>query len=378
MKGNKEKISVLHIIGALDVGGAEKNLVGLATSLSSLGFDVTIATVSRRGTLADELESHGIEVRNIGFRMRYFVPGLLRLISLLREKNIDVIHTHLYQAGILGRIAGTMAQVPVVVTTEHTLTPWKKRRHILLEKMLIPFTDRYHATCTAVVENRIRVEGLPEKKLLVIPNGVDTTIFQPKPMPTALKESLGVDTTKAFGTVARLVPAKGMEFFLRASQKVMKEYPGSRALIVGDGPLMEKLTNYAAELGISDKVRFFGERNEVPELVRMMDIFVLSSLREGLPLSLLEASACGKPIVATRVGGNEDIVIDGVTGFLVQKEDSDSLAEKILVLLRDDSLAREMGRQARKRIERGFSFEAVAGKTAQSYRELLAQKKQGS
>jgi glycosyltransferase involved in cell wall biosynthesis len=375
---NKRKISVLHLIGALDVGGAERNLVGLATALSSLGLEVTVATVSKRGKLADKLEASGIEVKNIGFRTRYFIAGFGRLVSLLREKRIDVLHTHLYQAGILGRMAGTVARVPAVVTTEHALTSWKKRRHILLERMLIPFTDRYHATCTAVIENRIRVDGLPKKKLVLIPNGVDTTVFYPKPKPVALRHSLGADKAKVFGTVARLTPVKGIEFLLKASQKVLKEVPDSRVFIVGDGPLKEKLMNYAAELGISEKVKFFGQRDEVPELIHMMDVFVLSSLREGLPLSLLEASACGKPIVATRVGGNSDIVIDGVTGFLVPQEDSDSLAEKILMLLRDDSLAGQMGQQARKIVEREFSFEAVAKKTAQSYMELLAQKEKKS
>jgi len=367
------KITVLHLIGSLRVGGAEQQLVSLAPLFDRERFRIIVATMEPSGTLVERLRASNTDVRALNFRMRYFLPRLWRLCCLLRREEVDILHTHMFHASWYGRIAGLCARVPVMIATDHGQELWKKPWDIAFER----FANKYTALRIAVSQDVAEIlktrEGVPANKLLVIPNGVDVERFQAgKSGRESVRSQLGFqDGAIVVGTVARLVEPKALHFLIKAVAQVSKAVPQVRLVIVGDGPLRGDLESAAADQGISDRVLFTGSRSDIPEMLAAFDIFALSSISEGLPVSLLEAMAAGKPIVATKVGGIPEALADGREGLLVEPGDPDALAEAVRELACNPDLAARLGRQAAEKVAAEYSIAATVRKLEEVYLRLL-------
>jgi len=370
---DKERITVLHLIGTLQVGGAEQQLVSLAPLFNPERFRIIVATMQPRDTLAGALAGTHVECRSLNFRMRHFISGVWRLCSLLKREKVDILHTHMFYASWYGRLAGLCVRVPLMIATDHGRGLWKKPWDIAFER----FANRYTALRIAVSQDVAEIlrtrEGVPEDKLLVIPNGVDVERFQAgRSGRESVRNQLGLpDGAVVVGTVARLVEPKALHILIKAVAQVSKAVPQVRLVIVGDGPLRGDLESAAADEGIGDRVLFAGLRSDIPEVLAAFDIFALSSISEGLPVSLLEAMAAGKPIVATMVGGIPEAVTDRREGLLVEPGDPEALAGAIHELACDPKLASHLGRQASEKVAAEYSIEATVRRLEEVYCSLL-------
>jgi len=372
-----KKLNVLQVIPALGFGGAERQVVTLAGGLDRSRYAPIVCCLRRRGPLAATLDEQGIPVIELRWRTRYLPISLLRLILLMRSLQVDIVHTHLFEAGLWGRIAAKLAGICIIVHTEHGLNPWKKRQHIWYERLADRFTDKRITVSEDIRQSRIHREGLSPENLVVIPNTIDLAHFDPTLIhaPETTRQRLGLRGSNAVvGTVARLSHEKGITYLLRAAETVARACPDVHFLIVGDGPLRESLEVLAEQVGLRNSVVFTGARSGIRELLAVMDVFVLPSLREGIPVSLLEAMAMKRAVIATDVGGTPEVLRNNSGGILVPPADVGVLAEAMIGLLQDPQRRTRLGEAARERVRETFSSEVCIRQIEHLYEELLESK----
>jgi len=375
----QRSINVLYIIHSLTWGGAENQVVTLAPALSSDRYTIHVCCLQREGVQADALRARGIQVVSLNMRLRYWPIAVYRLYRLIERLKPQIVHTHLYDAGILGRLVGKLAGVPVILTTEVGMTVWKKRHHLLLERFVNRFTDKMIAVSEDIRQRRIHLEGVSPEKIITIPAAVDIERFSRMNSREQVRTELEIETSSpVIGTVARLVAAKRLDYLLEAARVVCEAVPQARFLIIGDGPLREELEDQAMQLDLAPKyVRFLGNRQDVTDFLSAVDIFALSSEREGLPVSMLEAMAASRPVVATQVGGIPQVIQDGHNGLLVPPHDPASLAKAIITLIEDSTLRESVAREGYRTVEARFSTDAIGQQIIALY-DCLLEKKEGS
>ncbi len=314
------------------------------------------------------------------------MKSLWRLYSLLRRERFTIVHVHTPMAAALGRVAARLSGIPIIIYTAHgfyfhELMPrWERRAIIWIERWLgslcknVLFTVSAEDARTAVQE-RIA----PEERVIWVGNGVDPRSFG-FPPDENLRIELGLPPdSEVIGFVGRLVQEKGVEELFRAMKEVIRECPTARLLVVGDTlesdrdrRMTKQLKDLIAHLQLQDRVICVGFRDDVPALLALMDVFVLPSHREGMPITILEAMAAGKPVIATNIRGCREEVIPGVTGLLVPVRDSTALAKAILAVLSNQELSHRMGEAGRMRVETEFDEAAVLQRQIEVYRKLLA------
>lgn len=375
MSDHQRSINVLHIICSLPLGGAENQVVTLASALGSDRYTIHVCCLRREGVQANALRARGIQVVSLNMRLRYWPIAVYRLYRLIDQLKPQIVHTHLYEAGIWGGLVGKLAGVPVVVTTEHSIA-LPKRRHLPLEPLVNHFTDKRIAVSEEIRQCYIKNHGVSPERIIIIPNAVDVERFSGLNSRNRLRTQLGVNASSPLvGTVARLVQPKRLDRLLEAARMVCDAVPQARFLIIGDGPLREELEGQAMQLDLTPEyVRFLGNRLDIPELLSALDIFVLSSEMEGIPVALLEAMAASRPVVATRVGGIPQVIQDGYNGLLISPDDPAGLAKAILALTEDSTLRESVAREGYRTVEKRFSSTAVAQRIIELYDALLEKK----
>lgn len=332
-------LRVVHVALQLETGGMERLLVEYARHADRARVSLSFLALGTRGRVADEIEACGWRVTALDVR-----PGLRpllvpRLAGLFREGQVDVVHTHntkpLLYAGPAARVAG----VGAVIHTRHGQRHGATRRQNLMFRAAARCADRM--VCVSEDSARLcRHEGVEPAKIETILNGIDTRRF-------AFRGPMS-DGPAVF--VGRLTLEKDLATLLRATAQVVKRRPMFRLIIAGGGPCATELIRLADELQPDGHVRFLGEVRDVAALLGAASLFVLSSLTEGVPLTVLEAMACGLPVVATRVGGTAEAVEESVTGHLVAAGDAEALADAILKTIGDPETARSMGLAGRARV----------------------------
>jgi glycosyltransferase involved in cell wall biosynthesis len=351
------RIRVAHVTLGLDVGGQEKLLVEFARLADRRVFELFFVSLSTRGRLTADVEGHGWPVHALG-EPDGLRPGIsLRLAQLFRRWRIDVVHTHDDRPLIYGASGARLARVPGVVHSRHGQSFGITRRQAALVQLAAGMTD--HFVCVSKDSARRAVEhGLPAGKVRTIWNGIDLTRFELCP-----------DAPRGrVVTVARLSPEKDVATLLRAAALAVREEPDWRLQIAGDGVCLGDLRRLAQELGLGDRVEFLGPVRDVPALLAESSLFVLSSLSEGVSLTLLEAMARGRAVVATDVGGNPEVVVPGETGLLVPPRQPEQLARALLALWRDPEKSRAMGLAGRRRVERHFDIRQMVAAYEALYR----------
>ena len=371
------RLRVAHVTLGLNVGGQEKLLVEFARCADRSRFDLHFVSLGGRGVLADDLESHNWPVTALG-EPTGFRPGLaLRLARLFRQQRIDIVHTHDERPHIYGAFAARLARVRRVIhTRHHGMADRLSPRQGLLVRLASRLTDRF--VCVSADSARQAVQqGVSPRIVRTLHNGIDLTRFDPHPPPSPPPGGGGGEGWgRPVVTVARLSPEKDITTLLRAAALAVAEDPSFRLEIAGDGPGMAELRRTASDLQLDGCVHFHGQVRDVPALLARAGLFALSSLTEGVSLTLLEAMACGVAVVATRVGGNPEVVADGETGLLVPPADPKALAQALLQLRRDQGQRRRMEQAGRRRVERCFdvrnmtaSYEAMyLGREGQAVR----------
>ncbi|NLN15971.1 MAG: glycosyltransferase family 4 protein [Firmicutes bacterium] len=292
-----------------------------------------------------------------------------RLSSFMRRAGIELCHAHGYRAGLLARLAGAMAGVRVIVTFHNFLPQgWQRTVYRGLERVMEPWPVARVAVCEAIRHHYARAMGLSAEPIKVIPPGLDwSTRLPPQGSRLAIRSEVGVGPSDLFLiTLARLIPAKGVQYLLQAMSLLGRSLPSLKLVVCGDGPFKGILQELADKLGLSSRVIFTGFRADALSLLQAADIFVLPSLSEGMPLSVLEAMALGKPVIATRVGGIPEVIEHGKTGWLVPPGNAGALAATLQRAVRSSPDYLLMARRARGTILRRFSID----ETVISWRRL--------
>lgn len=350
--------TVAHLTQSLDMGGAEKLLVEFARHTDRHRFVTQVVSLTTRGVLADELEAMGcpVTVLDAGQGLR---PSLLvRLARWFRQQRVDVVHTHDERPHIYGTVAAKLAGVRRVLHTRHGQRLELSARQRRLINMLARFTTRF--VCVSRDSARLAVEqGIATNKVGVIWNGVDTTRFV----------NGGARGEGPAVIVGRLVPEKNMETLLRAAALVRREDASFRLEIAGDGVCRASLGALTADLGLDDCVTFLGQTRDVAAVLARAQLFVLSSISEGVSLTLLEAMATGLAVVATNVGGNPEVVAAGETGLLVPPQAPEALAAALLRLRREAGERARFGQAGRERVEKHFDVRRMVEQYEQLYGE---------
>lgn len=368
-------MKVLLLITGLDYGGAETQLVRLATRLKARGWDVRVVSLMPPRAYVEELGAAGIPVFALSIRRKLPDPRpILYLAWLIREWRPHIVHSHMVHANLLARLVRPFASVPVLICSARSIDEGGRLREILY-RLTDPFCDLTTQVSWAGLERYVRVGAVPRHKIRYIPNGVDTERFKPNPEDRLkIRRELEVDGF-VWLAVGRFDPSKDYPTMLQAFGYVVQKDLNAVLLIAGDGPLRKTMEVMARELGIEKHVRFLGIRRDIPQLMNAADAYVMSSAWEGMANVLLEASATGLPIAATDVGGNREVVLHGKTGFLVSLKDPYALAQAMLRLMDMlDDERQAMGKAAREHIEANFGMERVVDQWEALYRELLAKK----
>jgi glycosyltransferase involved in cell wall biosynthesis len=360
----------------LEVGGAERIVVSLAKGVNKSSFNPIICCLNYKGRLADEAEKAGIRVIELHKRPKIDLTIIPKLIKVIKENKIHIVHTHLWTADFWGRITAKLAGVPIIISTAHNVDHWKPKIFLFADNIFSCFTDKIIAVSNEVKEFYVKKVKINPEKIKTIYNGIDILKFnKPKSNLSELRKELGLnDKHKILGIIGRLVEQKGHIYFLKMLKIIKIRHPEIKALVVGNGQLREKLKAKTKELALSENVIFTGIRKDIPEIMGLIDILVLSSAYEGMPVVALEAMASGKPIVATAVGGNPEVVEDGKNGFLVTPYNPEALAEKVLYLLENREAAEEMGKNCFAKAEAQFSLVSMIKETENIYKDLCAQK----
>ncbi len=369
------RVRVLHLITRLIVGGAQENTIASVARVDPDRFDSRLwigPQTGSEGSLLEDARRRGLLVRVLPNLVREIAPlrdlrAGLQLIALLRRERFDIVHTHSSKAGILGRFAAHVARVPHVVHTVHGwgfhdhMSHHLKRFYVVLERMLEPWTSRLVS-----VSNTTTMVGLEEgigeeSSYALIRSGIPLERFHPDAeRGRRVRAELGIGADElVVGSVGRLSEQKNPRDFVRMAAALSSGRSGLRFLYVGDGPLRKEVERQAADLGLGDAVLMPGIRGDVPDVLRAMDVFVLTSLWEGLPRVVLQALATGLPVVAYDTAGIQEAVTEGVNGHLVAPGDVERMAGRLGPLVDDASLRAEMGERASSGFDRSFSEDAM-------------------
>ena len=335
---------IAHLVENLEVGGLEKLLVEFAKHACRSRFALRFLTLGHRGPLASAIEAEGWTVDSLNLKIGLRPQAIPLLARWFRRERIDILHVHTSGPLLYGTAAAKLARVPTIISTRHhgpdiNNSPRAIKACALTSNRI----DRVVCVSEDGVSHSI-AEGIRPSKLTTIWNGIDLERF----------EHRGSNPSGPAVIVARLNPEKDHDTLIRAVALVRATDPAFQLLIAGDGPCLETLKALANDLGLEDSLRFLGTVDNIPGLLREASVLVLTSLKEGISLTLLEAMATGLPVVATRVGGNPEVVVDGETGLLVAPGSPRELADALLNIRQNRAMASAFGRAGRDRAERLF------------------------
>ena len=374
------KIKVGYVISSLGCGGVEKYVVDLANRLDCQKFSVVIFTF-REGELAASV-GKDVKIINLGKKRKgndFLLP--FRLGRSLRKENIDVVHSNNWSTFLETVMARRMAAVPLHIHAQHgvemndseAFSNWKRNKRNRIRQICSFFTDRLVAVSKATSTFMCQEWRVSEHNVQLIYNGVDLDLFNIKSSQrNFLRNLINIkENDCVIGSVGRLMQVKNYPCLVKSFAKCQKKQPRLKLLLVGDGPEKENVQVLTKELNVENNVILLGRRSDVQELLTVMDIFVLPSFSEGVSLALLEAMACGLPVIATDVGGNPEVVEHNNCGYLVKSDNPEDMANAINKLISQPEKTRGFANTARKRVETMFSMKTMVTSYENLYLNLL-------
>jgi glycosyltransferase involved in cell wall biosynthesis len=365
------RVKVLQLISSGGYYGAENMLLNLCASQEKarcensllLFYNVHVPNVE----FYERARRRGLSVRMVHCKGRADWRAVRQIEEYIQEDEVDLVHTHGYKADLYGYLAAWRCHKPVVATCHN----WVGGTAALgiynhLDRMALKKFNALAAVSDAVAQ-RLLAFGVPSEKIKTIANGIDVTAFErAQPLPLLKDEGSIV-----VGVVARLDLQKGFEYLLRAARELCKMFPGLKIVIAGEGPDRSAIEEMIEQYGLQSSVVLAGQQSNMPAVYAAMDIFVLPSLNEGLPMTVLEAMAASKPVIATRVGAIPSVIRDGENGLLVAPKDSEGLRNAVASLLNDPERRRRLGDQAHTWVSQNYTSEAMALKYREMYEEVL-------
>ena len=378
------KSNLLFIITKLELGGAQKQLLSLINSLNRSRFNLYMFTAREGFLVEDALSIVDLTVYRSRFLERPINPikdilALLEICWFIKINKITIVHTHSSKAGIVGRWAAYFSGVKIILHTVHGWpfndyqVPWLRALHIWLERISCGFTSRIIVVSHYDREVGLR-NGIGEPgKYRLVRYGIDKLEFSAEA--GSIRNEFGfAEGDVVVGSIACFKPQKSPEDFIRLASSVAKRVPSVKFLLVGDGQLRPSINKLISEYGLGSRMVLAGWRRDIPRVISAMDVFVLTSLWEGLPISVLEAMAAAKAVVVTDTGGIREVVSNGVNGYLVTRGNVFQMSDVVIAILRDKGLKEVLGQMAAKSITDDLSVEIMVRSTENIYTELLAYK----
>jgi len=367
----RRPVHVLQVVHSLTIGGTERVVHDLVRHFNDDEFRTTVGCLDGLGEFGEDLRAAGVAVHLLGRRPGVDLRVVGRLSRLCRATGVDIVHAHQYTPYFYAALSGLLARPVRVIFTEHGrhYPDRVRRRRVIGNQILRPVTAAYTAVSDFTRRSLVTLERIPRSRIEVIYNGIDVPVAHDDSPRARARAGLGLDQSAAVVlSVGRLDRVKDFGTLVRAMTKVVIDVPEAVLLIAGGGDeaYRQELIRLADELGIADHVRLLGSRRDVPALLAACDVFTLTSVTEALSMTILEAMAAGRPVLATDVGGNAEVVVPGETGVLIPVGDSSAAAQALIDLLTDPRRARGMGAAGRRRVRERFTRAA----TFEAYRRL--------
>jgi glycosyltransferase involved in cell wall biosynthesis len=366
---------ILHLISSAGLFGAERIALELSKSLKKTYYCEPIIGVIRNvynphEEMLEEAKRNNIPYAVFQCRSQLDLKLAFLIKEFIKKNKIDIIHCHGYKSNFYGLLA-SKGQVPTVTTNHNWLTAhWKLKIYCILDSLWIRFFDRIVAVSNEVKKDMLRYK-IPEEKIRVIDNGIDLERFEKLVETKNMKNQLGFEEKiTIIGTIGSLVIEKGHIYLLEAARQILDGVKDLKFLMIGDGPLRKQLEEKSEELGIKKHVIFMGQRKDIPELLMAMDIFVLPSIKEGLPVVLLEAMAAKRPVIATRVGAIPKVIENKDIGILVEPKDIKGLRDAITNLINDPERMNLLAREGFNRVCMDFSSDEMCKHYLKLYKEI--------
>jgi glycosyltransferase involved in cell wall biosynthesis len=361
-------------------GGGKRVFIQLMTYLNKEKFQFYSCCAFDKEQ-EDFLSEQGGTIVNIDIQYGGFWHSIKKLVDLLREEKIDIVHSQGARADFYSRVATKLTgqktkniSTVAMLVEGYDIGVLRKKVYCTLDRFSERYVDKFTVVSDILKEKLIVTHNIPERKIETIYNGIELQKYRTYDSDKSSKEirkEFGVDDKELFvATIGRMVWQKGFEYLLESIPEIIKTLPQSKILIVGDGPLKDKLKVKSEKLKVADKIIFTGFRSDIKEILSAVDLLVIPSLSEGFPMVTLEAMAMAKPIIATNIDGITEQITDGVDGILMPPKDPSALAKAVIRVLTNKELARNMGLSARKKVEQEFSIEKMVEETERVYLAL--------
>lgn len=370
-------MQILHLISSNGLFGAERVVIELSKSLRLINNCKPIVGVIKNlknphTEIAEEAKSNGLMTIVFPCKGKFDIKTISEIRKFMKRVQIDLIHCHGYKSNLYGLLASKNI-LPTLTTNHNWLTwHWKLKIYCFFDSLWIRHFDRIVAVSEEIKRSMLKYK-IPKEKIKVIDNGIDIERFNKEILTKNIKREFGInENVKVVGTIGSLKFEKGHTFLLRAAKEILNINKDVKFLFVGDGPLRKILEDETKNLGIEKDIIFTGLRNDIPELLSIMDIFVLPSVKEGLPMVILEAMASKKPVIATKVGGIPKVINNEENGILVEPKDVSALKHSIIDLMNNVSKMHRLAYEGYEKVKRNFSSDAMCKKYYDLYQELMA------
>ncbi len=379
------KCNILYVIENIEFGGGERVFSQIIRGLDNERFGVFVAS-NPGGIFEEKLTEIGIKINPVRMTNRYNLGIISRLKKIIKTKDVRIVHSQGGRADFFARIAARIANVPIIISSMAMLVEGydvsilKKRLYVLIDRWTERWVNKFFVLSEAMRRSLIERHKIPPENIVKIYNGIEIEEYNPdlkelRNKKLEVRRELGFkNDVPVIGAIGRLVWQKGFEYLIRAAPEVLKKCPEARFLIVGEGPLKNKLILTGEKLNVADRIIFTGLRSDIKEILASIDVLAMPSLLEGLPMVLLETMAMAKPIVATRIDGITEVLENSKTGLLVPAKNSHALAEALVGILDDKAKANFFGLNAREAAKEKFSVKKMVEQIELAYEKLLHEK----
>lgn len=367
---------LLHLISSLGYFGAENAMIELAKELRACKYTPFIGVIGNSCNshlaVVKEAEKNNLESKIFYCKGKFDMGTVFNIMRYIKEKKIDIIHSHNYKSNFYAVLSGANMDIKKITTCHNWIGKnIKMKFYEYLDKLLLRRFDKV-IVVSEILRDEVTTSGVLSDKVIVVNNGINVNRFLVLSLKSQVRNSLGIEEEDYIvGTVGRLTPEKGHTYLLKAFKEAVSEYPKMKLLIVGDGMLKDSLETAAKRLALESKVIFTGVREDIPQILNIMDVFVLPSLTEGSPMALLEAMVSKKSVIATKVGSIPEIIKDGYSGLLVEPGDVMHLSNAIKELFKNKEKAGFLSANAYETINEKYSAKKMGQKYVEIYESLF-------